>query len=58
MNSKDDTINITDKDKLAKHMSELGKKGGLWKTTKDGRSRSEKKKKRRITLIPPKILKD
>ena len=58
MNSKDDTINITDKDKLAKQMSELGKKGGLWKTTKDGRSRSEVYRKRRITLIPPKILKD
>jgi hypothetical protein len=45
-------------DYMRKIGSKGGKKGGLWKQTKDGRSRSEIYRKRRITLIPPSISKD
>lgn len=39
------------------HMVELAKKGGKWKVSKSGKTRSEICRGKRITLIPPSISK-
>lgn len=38
-------------------MSKIGKKGGKWKVSKSGKTRSEICRGKRITLIPPSISK-